>query len=138
MGTQGNSIANMSFGGDARSGADSPLTRPQVQPATSSDETTRLRAELEQSQVAIEDMEQRLGELTEENVDLRAQLAELLRMRAAAEQESELLRGEISKPRDTEELLLRQELSVTLEELQVMQEELQVAHEALARVRAEA
>ena len=123
----------MSFGDNTRPGTSGPITRRDGVPVMQSDETTRLRAELEQALVAIEDMEQRLTQLTEENVKLRAQFAEQVRQRAVAERKAEQLLQEISKPRDTEELPLRHELSVTLEELQVMQEELQIAHEALAR-----
>jgi hypothetical protein len=94
-----------------------------------------LRAELKQAHVAIEDMEQRMAELVEESVKLRAQLVEQKNLRVAAEEQMRRLQSEVSKPPDTEDSLMRQELSVTLEELQVMQEELQVAHEALARVR---
>jgi ABC-type phosphate transport system auxiliary subunit len=125
----------MSFGDDARPGTAGQLTRRDGPSIVQSDETARLRAELEQARVVIEDMEQRLTQLTEENIELRAQSAEQVRLRTVAEREAERLREEISKPRDTEESPLRHELSVTLEELQVMQEELQVAHEALARAR---
>jgi peptidoglycan hydrolase CwlO-like protein len=94
----------------------------------------RLRAELEQAQVAIEDMNERLIELARANEELAARLREEVRLREKTELQLCQLRAETShgKREEAEGGALRQELSVALEELQVMQEELQAAHDALS------
>lgn len=95
----------------------------------------RLRAELEQAHVAIEDMSERVAELVRANDELAARLKEEARLRALTEMELLKLREQSrshGSPEQAEDAALRQELSVALEELQVMQEELQAAHDALS------
>ncbi|HEY7581426.1 MAG TPA: hypothetical protein VH855_27840 [Acetobacteraceae bacterium] len=94
----------------------------------------RLRAELEQAQVAIEDMNERLIELARVNEELAARLREEARLREKTELQLFQLRAQTphGKREEAEDATLRQELSVALEELQVMQEELQAAHDALS------
>jgi chromosome segregation ATPase len=108
---------------------------PGAADTASLNEAGRLRAELEQAQVALEDMDERLAELVRASAGLSERLAEQSRLREEAERRAEQLREEVSlmKERETAvEAQLRNELSVALEELQVMQEELQGAHNALA------
>jgi hypothetical protein len=95
----------------------------------------RLRAELEQAYVAMEDMSERFSELARANEELEAKLKEEARLRALTEMELLKLREQSRShgdPEQAEDAALRQELSVALEELQVMQEELQAAHDALS------
>jgi hypothetical protein len=94
----------------------------------------RLRAELEQAQVAMEDMNERVVELARCNEELAARLREEVRLREKAELQLFELHARMPhrKQDNTDEAVLRQELSVALEELQVMQEELQAAHNALS------
>jgi chromosome segregation ATPase len=134
MGTEGGGIAGMR--GDHRPSAiTTGVVVPDSADTASISEAGRLRAELEQAQVALEDMDHRLAELGRANAGLSERLAEQSRLRQEAEHRAEQLREEIAlmKERETAvEAQLRNELSVALEELQVMQEELQGAHDALA------
>jgi uncharacterized coiled-coil DUF342 family protein len=100
-------------------------------------DAARLRAELEQLSVSLEDMDERIQELVRNNTELGAQLTTEMRLRQEAEQRiQELLAAEVPPPvESTAELQLRQELSLALEELQVVQEELQAAHDALGAER---
>jgi chromosome segregation ATPase len=96
----------------------------------------RLRAELEQAHVAMEDMSERVAELVRANDELAAKLKEEACLRAAIEAQLRELREHTGpRPERTDDAALRQELSVALEELQVMQEELQAAHDALSIAR---
>lgn len=98
-------------------------------------EVVRLRAELEQALVAVEDMDQRLMEFADANSELQARLTDETQRRIAAELRVDqiLEKARARELESAEDPAMREELSVTLEELQVMQEELQAAHEALAR-----
>jgi chromosome segregation ATPase len=102
--------------------------------AAAPDDIRRLRSELEQAHVALEDMDERMAELVRINAELSERLREQSRLREQAELRAEQLiqHAEAAQADRTEETCLRQELSVTLEELRVMQEELQTAHDALA------
>ncbi len=106
------------------------MTPTEAQRANADGLADRLRAELEQAHVAIEDMNERVSELIRANDELAAQLKEEARLRAVTETQLLALR-EQARPAD-DAAALRQELSVALEELQVMQEELQAAHDALS------
>jgi predicted RNase H-like nuclease (RuvC/YqgF family) len=103
------------------------VTPPDAHAPEANGLTERLRSELEQAYVAIEDMSERVAELVRANEELTAQLQEEVRLREQTEKQ--LLELRSGQPEDP---TLRQELSVALEELQVMQEELQAAHDALA------
>ena len=95
----------------------------------------RLRAELEQAHVALEDMNERVMELVRTNEELAAKLKQQTRLREKTERQLSDVRAQAQVsppvPPPSDDALLRQELSVALEELQVMQEELQAAHDAL-------
>ncbi len=95
----------------------------------------RMRAELEQAHVAIEDMNDRIAELTNANEVLAGKLQQELRLREETERDLLRLRSEMPtrKPDDTEKQMLRHELSMAIEELQIMQEELQAAHDELGQ-----
>ena len=112
------------------------MTSSKAQPEPSR-EVVRLRTELEQATVTIEDMEERLAELDRSNVELAAANerleGDLAKERALREQaEARLQLQGLMAEAEGKEAILRQELSVVLEELQVMQEELQTAHANLA------
>jgi chromosome segregation ATPase len=111
------------------------MTTPELQLSEASGEAERLRAELEQAHVAIEDMSERMAELARANEELTAKLKEEARLRALSEGQLRDLRERARSTPGAEQAddgALRQELSVALEELQVMQEELQAAHDALS------
>ena len=104
------------------------------QGAAAPDDVRRLRSELEQAHVALEDMDERIAELVRANAEMSERLREESRLREQAELRAEQLvqHARHDQPDRTGEKSLRQELSVALEELRVMQEELQTAHDALA------
>jgi prefoldin subunit 5 len=111
------------------------MTPPEAPSPETDGVAERLRAELEQAHVAIEDMSERLAELARANEELTARLKEEARLRALTELQLRDLRERPSACNNAglaEGAALRQELSVALEELQVMQEELQAAHDALS------
>jgi len=95
----------------------------------------RLRAELEQAQVAMEDMNDRIVELARANEDLTDRLQEEMRLREETERQLSRLTSDTpdSKRDDVEKEMLRHELSMAIEELQIMQEELQAAHDELGQ-----
>lgn len=106
-----------------------------------SDEVARLRAELEQTRVLIEDMEEQVAALAAANAELSEQLTGQTRLREAAEHELAAAMAAQRKEKSADDLqmredaAMRQELNVALEELQVMLEELQSAHDALSTER---
>ena len=111
------------------------MTPHEAHPSEASGVAERLRAELEQAQVAIEDMNDRIAELIGANEELTAKLKEEARVRKLTEMQLQELRAQAPSSGGHElsdDEVLRQELSVALEELQVMQEELQAAHNALS------
>jgi len=95
----------------------------------------RMRAELEQAQMAMEDMNDRIVELARANEELTDKLQEEMRLRQEVEQQLVELRSKSAdrRPEDAENDMLRHELSMAIEELQIMQEELQAAHDELGR-----
>jgi chromosome segregation ATPase len=100
-------------------------------------EIARLRAELEQAHVALEDSEERLAELNAANAALSDRLLNEQQKREAAELNAAQLLIQLESARAGQENPdLRQELSVTLEELKVMEEELLAAHHDLLRAHA--
>jgi hypothetical protein len=99
------------------------------------DSAGRMRAELEQARVAMEDMDDRIVELARANEELTGKLEHELRLREETEQQLLELRSKMSDRTrgDAEKEMLRHELSMAIEELQIMQEELQAAHDELGR-----
>jgi hypothetical protein len=95
----------------------------------------RMRAELEQAHVAMEDMNDRIVELARMSEELTDKLRLEQRLREETEQQLLELRSRMPdhKPDDAEKEMLRHELSMAIEELQIMQEELQAAHDELGR-----
>jgi DNA anti-recombination protein RmuC len=111
------------------------MTQTEAHPASANGVAERLRAELEQAHVAMEDMSERVSELARVNEELAAKLKNEARLRALTEMQLQELREQAQSHGSAEQAdgaALRQELSVALEELQVMQEELQAAHDALS------
>jgi hypothetical protein len=114
------------------------MTPREAQPPQTNGVDERLQAELEQAQVVIEDMGERMTELTRANEELTAKLKEETRLRQLTEMQLQELRERALPTQgleQTDNAALRQELSVALEELLVMQEELQAAHDALSGAR---
>lgn len=95
----------------------------------------RVRSELEQARVALEDMELKLAELGAVNAGLRAHLEQETTAREALEERLRQLRTAQITPSSpaSSEIVLRQQLSTALEELHVMAEELTLAQEALQK-----
>jgi septal ring factor EnvC (AmiA/AmiB activator) len=95
----------------------------------------RLRSELEQTHVELEDLDSRINALAAAKDDLEQRLRVERRLREAAERQvTELITAaQTPRPEQAIELELRQQLSVTSEELHVMADELQLAQEALHR-----
>lgn len=101
-------------------------------------EVERLRGELEQAAVALEDMNEWASRIAASNEQLSVQIQVEIKARHEAEKQ---LTEVLSKPQPDLELHRRQEealkaqLSVTLEELQVMAEEFQASQEELRRLK---
>ena len=112
------------------------MTPPHTSSPEADDLTERLRAELEQAHVAVEDMNERVLELVRANEELVARLKQETRLREHTERQLSEVRAQAQArqppPPPGDDAIVRQELSVALEELQVMQEELQAAHDALS------
>ncbi len=115
--------------------ASAAMTDPLVIPPQVDGSDGRVRAELEQAHVAIEDMNDRIVELARANEELTEKLQQELRSREETEQQLVALRLHVPdrKQHDAEKQMLRHELSMAIEELQIMQEELQAAHDELGR-----
>jgi DNA repair exonuclease SbcCD ATPase subunit len=128
---------NSTHGGAAASGitARAAVTDPLAEPLQVDGVDERMRAELEQAHVAMEDMNDRIAELARANEELTDRLQHEMRRREETEQQLLELRSEVPdrKPDDGEKDMLRHELSMVIEELQIMQEELQSAHDELGR-----
>ena len=95
----------------------------------------RLRGELEQARVALEDLERSVVDLTAANARLQVELQRETECRQALERQLEQLRAAKlgSGAPVSLELALRQQLSTALEEMHVMAEELTLAQEALLK-----
>lgn len=98
-------------------------------------EIARLRSELEQARVALEDMEQRIAHLTAANTALQGELQREVGCREELERQLQQMRVATlgAATPVTPELVLRQQLSTALEEMHVMAEELSLAQEALRK-----
>lgn len=96
-------------------------------------EIERLRSELEQARVALEDMDHRVAELSAANAALHERLQREVRSRELADRELQALRAaqHAASPEAGPEAALREQLSTALEELYVMAEELSLAQDAL-------
>ncbi len=135
MDTKGNSVRIRSD--EAVSGIAAPAAT--TDPISASPEGDgldgRLRAELEQAQVTIEDLNERISELVRANGELADKLQQETRSRAETERRLSQLCSDMpdDKRDEAEKKMLRQELSMAIEELQIMQEELQAAHDELGR-----
>lgn len=93
----------------------------------------RLRNELENARVAMEDMDARIAELSASNGALQDRLREEVRRREEMEREVQRLRETVvAAPSESPmEHALREQLSTALEELHVMAEELTLAQDAI-------
>lgn len=93
----------------------------------------RLRSELEQAQVTLEDMDARIAGLSVSNGELQDRLRDEVRRREEMEREVQHLRKTVVEaPTESPvELALREQLSTALEELHVMAEELTLAQDAI-------
>lgn len=101
-------------------------------------EMERLRGELEQARVALEDMDHRVAELSASNAELHERLHREMRSREAAQRELEALQASqrAAAAEAAPDAVLREQLSTALEELYVMAEELSLAQDALRQTAA--
>lgn len=132
MDTKGNGVGTPLKESVLDINAPAAVTDPRAAPLQTDGVVGRIRAELEQAHVAMEDMNDRIAELARANEELTDRLNHEQRLREETERQLQKLPSGLTQD-DGEKEMLRHELSMAIEELQIMQEELQAAHDELGR-----